>query len=38
MFYKIVNNMVAINDTRLQENRLKSDIHDFHTLSVGHYI
>ena len=31
MFYKIVNNIVAINDTRLlQENRLKSDIHYFH--------
>ena len=34
MFYEIVNNIVAINDTRLQETRLKSDstsdIHYFH--------
>ena len=30
MCYKLVNNIVAINDTRLQENRLKSDIHYYH--------
>jgi len=38
MFYKIVNNIVAINDTRLQENRLKSNIHYFHIPFYRQYI